>query len=108
MLQTYFDDLGAAWEPVTALPVAGVGLDFVRGRENLDHLERRGFPADKALGIGLVDGRNVWRTDLEAALCHPRADRAPRRPRPRSPGAERQPPPPAGHRRPGAQPRRRR
>jgi 5-methyltetrahydropteroyltriglutamate--homocysteine methyltransferase len=68
MLQTYFDDLGAAWEPVTALPVAGVGLDFVRGRENLDHLERRGFPADKALGIGLVDGRNVWRTDLEAAL----------------------------------------
>ena len=68
MLQTYFDDLGAAWEAVTALPVAGVGLDFVRGRENLDHLERRGFPADKAMGVGLVDGRNVWRTDLEAAL----------------------------------------
>jgi 5-methyltetrahydropteroyltriglutamate--homocysteine methyltransferase len=69
MLQTYFDDLGAAWERVTALPVAGVGVDFVRGAENLDHLERHGFPAGKALGVGLVDGRNVWRTDLEAALA---------------------------------------
>jgi 5-methyltetrahydropteroyltriglutamate--homocysteine methyltransferase len=69
MLQTYFDDLGAAWERVTALPTAGVGIDLVRGAENLDHLARHGLPERKALGIGLVDGRNVWRTDLDAALA---------------------------------------
>ncbi len=69
MLQTYFDDLGTNWDTVAGLPVEGVGLDLVRGRENLDRLEVDGWPASKALGIGLVDGRNVWRTDLDAALA---------------------------------------
>ncbi len=68
MLQTYFDDLGADWDTVVGLPVEGVGLDLVRGRENLDRLDAGGWPRDKALGIGLVDGRNVWRTDLDQAL----------------------------------------
>jgi 5-methyltetrahydropteroyltriglutamate--homocysteine methyltransferase len=68
MLQTYFDDLGGDWDTVVGLPVDGVGLDLVRGRENLDRLEAGGWPEGKALGIGLVDGRNVWRTDLAAAL----------------------------------------
>lgn len=68
MLATYFDDLGADWQAVTSLPVDGVALDFVRSSENLELIERHGFPADKAMGIGLVDGRNVWRTELSRAL----------------------------------------
>lgn len=68
MLQTYFDDLGADWDTVVGLPVDGVGLDLVRGRESLERLDAGAFPRGKALGIGLVDGRNVWRTDLAAAL----------------------------------------
>jgi 5-methyltetrahydropteroyltriglutamate--homocysteine methyltransferase len=68
LLQTYFDDVAHIWARLAALPVDGFGLDFVHGRENLDALEATGFPSDKVLGIGIVDGRNVWRTDLAAAL----------------------------------------
>jgi 5-methyltetrahydropteroyltriglutamate--homocysteine methyltransferase len=50
------------------LPVDGVGLDFIRGRGNLDALAAKGFPESKVMGIGLVDGRNVWRTDLRRAM----------------------------------------
>ncbi|MGH7587067.1 MAG: 5-methyltetrahydropteroyltriglutamate--homocysteine S-methyltransferase [Gemmatimonadota bacterium] len=66
LLQTYFGDVGPAWETLTELPVAGIGLDLVRGSEDL--LERRPLPADKMLSAGIVDGRNVWINDLEASL----------------------------------------
>ncbi|WP_342514976.1 5-methyltetrahydropteroyltriglutamate--homocysteine S-methyltransferase [Sporosarcina sp. FSL K6-1522] len=65
MLQTYFDSL-ESYEEVIALPVAGIGLDFAQGAEkNLAHLQTHGFPADKVLAVGLIDGRNIWRADLQ-------------------------------------------
>jgi 5-methyltetrahydropteroyltriglutamate--homocysteine methyltransferase len=68
MLQTYFGSLGANWETVMALPVAGLGLDFVRHPGNLAALRATGFPQDKVLGAGVVNGRGVWRSDLAATL----------------------------------------
>lgn len=59
-LVTYFDDLGENYGWVTQLPVAAIGLDFTRGR-NLELLQTQGFPADKQLGVGMVDARNVWK-----------------------------------------------
>ncbi len=68
LVQTYFGHVGEAYQTLVSLPVEGVGLDLVRGPENLELLEQHGFPADKWLGAGVVDGRNVWRTDLDQAL----------------------------------------
>jgi 5-methyltetrahydropteroyltriglutamate--homocysteine methyltransferase len=68
MLQTYFESLGGNWETVMALPIEGVGLDFVRTGENLELLKGHGFPVNKVLGAGVVNGRNVWRTNLGTAL----------------------------------------
>jgi 5-methyltetrahydropteroyltriglutamate--homocysteine methyltransferase len=68
IVETYFDQVGDNYEALAALPVQGLGLDFVRGRENLARLEAQGFPAGMVLAAGLVDGRNVWRQDLNAAL----------------------------------------
>jgi len=68
MLQTYFGDVGDAYPELVGLPVAGIGLDFVRGRRNLELIGRYGFPADKVLSAGVVDGRNVWINDLEGSL----------------------------------------
>lgn len=65
MLQTYFEALDRYPEMVR-LPVDGIGLDFVHGaKENVDNLRHHGFPEDKVLGVGLINGRNVWRADLE-------------------------------------------
>ncbi len=68
ILQTYFGHLGDAYPTVSELPVDGIGLDFVRGPENFDLVRQHGAPADKWLVAGVVDGRNVWITDLSAAL----------------------------------------
>lgn len=55
------------------LPVAGFGLDFVHGGRNSQTLQQHGFPSDKILIAGVVDGRNVWKTDMRAAAERARA-----------------------------------
>ncbi|WP_068785902.1 5-methyltetrahydropteroyltriglutamate--homocysteine S-methyltransferase [Paenibacillus phocaensis] len=68
MLQTYFD-AAERYDALIDLPVHGLGLDFVHGRDgNLEALRRYGFPSGKTLGAGLIDGRNIWRADLDEAL----------------------------------------
>ena len=71
LLQTYYGDVNGHYEMLCGLPVAAIGLDFVRGRSgNLAALQG-GFPLDKILVAGVVNGRNIWRTDLDQAfeLC---------------------------------------
>ncbi|MBV5261838.1 5-methyltetrahydropteroyltriglutamate--homocysteine S-methyltransferase [Synechococcus moorigangaii CMS01] len=67
-LVTYFDDLGVNYGWVTQLPVAGISLDFTRGH-NLDLLISQGFPTDKILGAGVVDGRNIWQIHPDVTLA---------------------------------------
>jgi 5-methyltetrahydropteroyltriglutamate--homocysteine methyltransferase len=68
LLQTAYGHVGEAYPMLTALPVDAVGLDFVRGPENLDFITQHGFPADKWLAAGVVDGRNIWTSDLATSL----------------------------------------
>jgi len=68
IVQTYFDHVGETYSALTRLPVAGIGLDFVRGQENVALMREHGFPSDKHLVAGVVDGRNVWINDLSASL----------------------------------------
>jgi len=67
-LVTYFDDLGETYPWAVELPVAGLSLDFTRGH-NLELVRAHGFPADKILGAGVVDGRNVWQIQPKAVLA---------------------------------------
>jgi 5-methyltetrahydropteroyltriglutamate--homocysteine methyltransferase len=68
LVQTAYGHVGDAYQTLIDLPIDGIGLDFVRGPENLDLIARHGFPADKWLAAGVVDGRNVWVNDLTASL----------------------------------------
>ena len=68
LLQTYFGHVGDAYPRLRELPVDGLGLDLVRGARNLEGIRRHGLPEDRWLAAGVVDGRNVWITDLAAAL----------------------------------------
>ncbi|MDX8045123.1 5-methyltetrahydropteroyltriglutamate--homocysteine S-methyltransferase [Gracilibacillus sp. S3-1-1] len=63
ILQTYFETV-QHYHRIIKLPVKGIGLDFVHG-EHIDVINKFGFPTDKALGVGIINGRNVWRADLE-------------------------------------------
>ena len=67
LLATYFGSLGCNLSTATALPVPGLHLDLVRGGEDLDEV-LNAVPHERWLSLGVVDGRNVWRTDLRAAL----------------------------------------
>jgi 5-methyltetrahydropteroyltriglutamate--homocysteine methyltransferase len=68
LLNTYFDHVGEALPVLTGLPVAGIGLDLLRGERNLDLIRDQGWPEDKTLFAGVVSGRNVWINDLERSL----------------------------------------
>jgi 5-methyltetrahydropteroyltriglutamate--homocysteine methyltransferase len=67
LLATYFAGLRDVVATVQALPIHGLHVDLVRAPDQLDLLLDR-WPAGRILSLGMVDGRNLWRTDLEAAL----------------------------------------
>jgi 5-methyltetrahydropteroyltriglutamate--homocysteine methyltransferase len=68
-VQTYFDQVGDAYSTLIDLPVEAIGLDFVHdGGANRRLIADHGFPEDKLLVAGIVDGRNVWANDLEASV----------------------------------------
>ncbi len=67
LLTTYFDSVAEHAEALKALPVAGLHLDLRRAPQQLESFLKN-YPADKVLSLGVVDGRNVWRADLDAAI----------------------------------------
>lgn len=45
-----------------------IGIDFVEGRKSLELVKSYGFPKDKVLVAGLVNGKNIWRNDYKKTL----------------------------------------
>jgi 5-methyltetrahydropteroyltriglutamate--homocysteine methyltransferase len=68
LVSTYFGEIGDALPVLAASPAEAIGLDFVAGPGNREALARAGGLGGKTLVAGVVDGRNVWRTDRPAAL----------------------------------------
>jgi 5-methyltetrahydropteroyltriglutamate--homocysteine methyltransferase len=68
MLTTYFGGLDENTKLAASLPVAGLHVDLVRAPAQLDAV-LASLPADRFLSVGVVDGRNVWRADLDAAYA---------------------------------------
>src|SRR5581483_7530993 len=63
---TYFGDPGNALPALARTPVEAIGVDLVRGADTA--VTSVPGLADKTLVAGIVNGRNVWRTDLDSAL----------------------------------------
>ena len=63
-VQTYFGDVRDVYAELTSLKFDGIGLDFVEGKRSLELL-KRGFPADTLLFAGIVNGKNIWRSNYE-------------------------------------------
>jgi 5-methyltetrahydropteroyltriglutamate--homocysteine methyltransferase len=67
LLATYFSPLQENLSLACKLPVAGLHVDGVRAPEELRPVADW-LPDHKVLSVGIVDGRNIWRADLDACL----------------------------------------
>jgi 5-methyltetrahydropteroyltriglutamate--homocysteine methyltransferase len=67
LLATYFGPLLENGYLAANLPVAGLHLDAINGRDDVLPLINL-LPAHKVLSLGVINGRNIWKTDLTAVL----------------------------------------
>ncbi|MGH7606274.1 MAG: 5-methyltetrahydropteroyltriglutamate--homocysteine S-methyltransferase, partial [Gemmatimonadales bacterium] len=67
MVATYFAGLGDNAKTVLGLPVHGLHVDLVRAPDQLEAL-LAAWPGDRVFSAGVIDGRNVWRADLDGRL----------------------------------------
>jgi 5-methyltetrahydropteroyltriglutamate--homocysteine methyltransferase len=68
LLATYFDNVSEHQNLLLSLPVSGIHIDCVRGLDQLTGFVAA-LPQDKVLSVGIVNGRNIWRTDLDTAVA---------------------------------------
>jgi 5-methyltetrahydropteroyltriglutamate--homocysteine methyltransferase len=66
-LFTYYDSVDFL-KDLYELPIKAIGLDFINGKENLVNIREHGFPEGKILIAGIVNGRNIWRTNISETV----------------------------------------
>lgn len=69
LLQTYFGDVRDSYKLITTLPFDGLGLDFIEGPKNKDIVLENGLPDSLTLFAGVINGKNIWRTNYQKALA---------------------------------------
>lgn len=67
LLASYFGELGDNLNLALTSGCAGLHIDLVRGAGQLDEVQKR-LPVNMCLSVGVVDGRNVWRTDFARTI----------------------------------------
>lgn len=68
LLQTYFGDVRDCYKEICSLDFDGIGLDFVEGKKSLELVKTNGFPAEKTLFAGVVNGKNIWKNNYSNTL----------------------------------------
>ncbi len=68
LLQTYFGDIRDVYEKAATLDFDALGLDFLEGGKNIKLIEKFGFPRDKILFAGIVNGKNIWINNYQSSL----------------------------------------
>ncbi len=69
LLQTYFGDIRDIYTELIKLDFDAIGLDLLEGRKTAELIRTNGFPKDKTLFAGLVNGKNIWRNDYKKTLA---------------------------------------
>ncbi|ODU50099.1 MAG: 5-methyltetrahydropteroyltriglutamate--homocysteine S-methyltransferase [Thiobacillus sp. SCN 63-374] len=67
LLATYFGALQENLHLAANLPVAGLHIDAVNARDEVPSLLNL-LPSHKVVSLGVINGRNIWKTDLNAVL----------------------------------------
>lgn len=68
ILQTYFGDMRDCYKEVMELDFDGLGLDFLEGKKTAQLISNYGFPKEKKLFAGVINGKNIWRNQYEKTL----------------------------------------
>jgi 5-methyltetrahydropteroyltriglutamate--homocysteine methyltransferase len=68
LLATYFGQLQENLELACSLPVDGLHIDAFNARDELAQAAAL-LPATAVLSVGAINGRNIWKTDLNATLA---------------------------------------
>ena len=68
LIQTYFGDVRDCCNELYKLDIDGIGLDFVEGKKSLELVKANGFPENKVLFAGVVNGKNIWRNNYSSTL----------------------------------------
>ena len=69
LVQTYFGDVRDIYHELTSLDFDGIGLDFIEGKETKSLIKKEGFPKDKLLFVGIVNGKNIWKNHYGDSLA---------------------------------------
>jgi len=67
IISTYFEHSNEATKILVNTPIWGISLDFLYGVENIESLEVIA-QSDKKLIAGVIDGRNIWKNDIQNTL----------------------------------------
>ena len=67
LLATYFDELQENLTLACALPVDGLHIDAINAKNEVDEIITH-LPAHMVLSLGVINGRNIWKTNLSATL----------------------------------------
>lgn len=68
LLQTYFGDVRDCYQEITGMDFDGIGMDFIEGRKSLELVKSNGFPSDKVLFAGIINGKNIWKNDYKKSF----------------------------------------
>ena len=68
LLATYFGQLLENTYLAANLPVSGLHVDAINGRDDIQSLLNL-MPSFKVLSLGVINGRNIWKTDLNETLA---------------------------------------
>ena len=69
LVQTYFGDVRNIYHELTSLDFDGIGLDFIEGKETKSLIKKEGFPKNKLLFVGIVNGKNIWKNHYGDSLA---------------------------------------
>ncbi len=68
LVQTYFGDVRDCYKELCKLDLDGIGFDFTEGKRSLELVRKNGFPQEKTLFAGVVNGKNIWRNNYASTI----------------------------------------
>ena len=68
LLQSYFGDIRDYYNDIINFDFDGIGIDFVEGKKSIELIQKFGFPNNKVLFAGIINGKNIWKNNYNNTI----------------------------------------